>query len=111
MVERRHQTRMAGPWALPLKSSSVEALALEVRVQAGDELGAAVEELGADALVGAEDALHRLAPAGMGHGGVDVRPEAVLRRLSVGKGSSIGQGVVALGSLRATVLSGLEGPA
>jgi hypothetical protein len=75
------------------------------------ELGVAVEELGADALVGAEDALHRLAPAGMGHARVDVRPEAVFRGLSVGEGSLIGQGVAALGSLRATVLSGLEGPA
>jgi hypothetical protein len=48
--------------------SGVNALALEAQVQAGDEPGAAVEELGADALVGAEHARHRLAPAGMRHG-------------------------------------------
>jgi len=57
---------------------SEEVFFVEVFVEVGDGVGVAVVELGGDALVGADEALGGLRPAGVGNFGIHVGVEAVL---------------------------------
>src|SRR6266545_7226574 len=75
-------------------SSSEQALFFEAFVHVGDELAVAVPHQGRPALVGAEDALGGLAPAGMRHLRVHIGPKAVfarLQRLPVGFRPLVGE--------------------
>src|SRR6185437_9896310 len=63
--------------------SDEQALALQPVIHRRDELAIAVPDQRRAPFVGADDALARLAPARMRHGGVDVRPEAVLAGLQM----------------------------
>src|SRR5437764_7760416 len=63
------------------RGSDEQPLFFQPVVEVGDELAVAVPFEGGPALVGAEHAFGRLAPAWMRHLGVDVGPEAVLAAL------------------------------
>src|SRR6185437_2739446 len=65
------------------RSSAIEGLVLETLVERRDVFAVAIEQQGRAAPVRAEHALGRLAPARMRHGGIDVRPEAVLVTLQL----------------------------
>src|SRR4029077_16305542 len=77
------ETETAREWfrgprqALGSAGLHVQLFVAQVGVDAGDEVGVTIVELGRDQAARADVALHLLAPARVRHAGIDVGPEAV----------------------------------